>query len=692
MGTTADKLTYLNQTKGLLKDRLNSLGATITSSTTFRNYLTWLDTFYGEVGDKTDIATNGIVGRTSQETTTGKNLLTLASEYNKTQYNVSGTYNTDGSFTVSGTANQSGNAQVTQNTPLVLDAGTYTFSIDHALSKKIYLHIKLSDSTYQNVAIEAGDTSVTDTLTLAATEYNMRYVVSNTDEVNETIKMQLESGSSATSWEKFTYGPSPNPSYPQPIEVVTGQNDITICGKNLFKVYDSNSTLSKYGVDISRNTDGSIKINGTATSNLYVEVLYDFKIDTSNQSNASLKLEDTKSYIASSSIISGTISNNSDLNITMQIFYPSQNNVNFNLGGNGVINNSNGVYRTYFKLNSGVVCNNLVFGIQVEEGSTVTTYEEYTGTTYPINLGKNLFDSNVETKNAYPSSNVGNVVSYTNSTASICYVNCFYVRNGTTYTISYEKNTPASTSQRGSVIIDENNVILESLQLWNNNNTSITFTPTHSGYLIYTCDKNSTNIQIEKGSIATSYSPYFEPIELCKISTYKDRIYKSNDKWYLEKNVGKVVLNGSENWIRYKDNTTNTVAFRVDDTIYNTNVNNNILKCNYYTNYKWLDSILPSLDEPYLSQAVIGDIVINTYRSLLSGINNNDFKDYVKNLYDNGTPIVVYYPLQTPTTTEITDSTLVSQLNAIQDYLVAYKINKEFILGYDSPTVEWEES
>jgi hypothetical protein len=66
MGTTADKLTYLNNTKGLLKDRLNSLGATITSSTTFKNYLTWLDTFYNNVSNKTDLATNGIKGRLSQ--------------------------------------------------------------------------------------------------------------------------------------------------------------------------------------------------------------------------------------------------------------------------------------------------------------------------------------------------------------------------------------------------------------------------------------------------------------------------------------------------------------------------------------------------------------------------------------------------------------------------------------------------
>lgn len=80
MGTIADKLDYLTGTKELFKDRLNSLGAEITSSTTFRNYLTWLDTFYNNVSDKTDLSVNGVVGRTSQNTAI------LPSEYTQVDY------------------------------------------------------------------------------------------------------------------------------------------------------------------------------------------------------------------------------------------------------------------------------------------------------------------------------------------------------------------------------------------------------------------------------------------------------------------------------------------------------------------------------------------------------------------------------------------------------------------------------
>lgn len=47
-------------------------------------------------------------------------------------------------------------------------------------------------------------------------------------------------------------------------------------------------------------------------------------------------------------------------------------------------------------------------------------------------------------------------------------------------------------------------------------------------------------VQVEKGSTATSYAPYFTPIELCKIGDYQDYIYKSDGKWYIRKEVEKI--------------------------------------------------------------------------------------------------------------------------------------------------------
>lgn len=48
MGTTTEKLNYLNATKGLIKDALNNLGAEITNDDTFRSYVDKIDDLYEE--------------------------------------------------------------------------------------------------------------------------------------------------------------------------------------------------------------------------------------------------------------------------------------------------------------------------------------------------------------------------------------------------------------------------------------------------------------------------------------------------------------------------------------------------------------------------------------------------------------------------------------------------------------------
>ena len=277
--------------------------------------------------------------------------------------------------------------------------------------------------------------------------------------------------------------------------------------------------------------------------------------------------------------------------------------------------------------------------------------------------GKNLFNNNVEVKNAYVSSNIGSVINYVNSTATVSYVNCCYLESGTTYTISYEKNTPASTSQRGSAIVDTNNTVLEMIPLWDNNNTSITFTPTYSGYLVCVVDKNSTNIQIEKGSTATTYEPYQSQsypinlgnIELCKIYTYKDRIYPLNGKWYLNKQIGKVVLDGSESWTSraFPNNSYLSVKMTMQ------------IGANGGFSDKFISNNRYDIVEEHLTlSSQWNEICFAILKSRLSTPDVTGFKSWLS----TNQPIV-YYVLATPTTEEITESnypTLYNQLNNIK--------------------------
>lgn len=55
-------------------------------------------------------------------------------------------------------------------------------------------------------------------------------------------------------------------------------------------------------------------------------------------------------------------------------------------------------------------------------------------------------------------------------------------------------------------------------------------------------------LQFEKGSEATAWAPYFTPIELNKLDTYQDKIYRNSGKWYVHKEMGRHTFNGSETW------------------------------------------------------------------------------------------------------------------------------------------------
>lgn len=52
---------------------------------------------------------------------------------------------------------------------------------------------------------------------------------------------------------------------------------------------------------------------------------------------------------------------------------------------------------------------------------------------------------------------------------------------------------------------------------------------------------------MRSGSTATSYEEYWK-IELAKIGTYKDKIYKDSDKWYFRQEAKKELQKGTESW------------------------------------------------------------------------------------------------------------------------------------------------
>lgn len=167
------------------------------------------------------------------------------------------------------------------------------------------------------------------------------------------------------------------------------------------------------------------------------------------------------------------------------------------------------------------------------------------------------------------------------------------------------------------------------------------------------------DIQIEQGSTATAYEPYFDggtanAEMLLKVGDYKDEqeLLTGN----VTRNVGIMVLDGTENWVKIS----NTDLCYLDDIVIASlpniclsthfigeqssisagNMRNNSIKCGG-TN---------------VSNRLF--VKIDAYNSTVQ-----DFKQFLADQYNAGTPVIVVYPLATPTTETVTGQSLTASGN-----------------------------
>ena len=164
-------------------------------------------------------------------------------------------------------------------------------------------------------------------------------------------------------------------------------------------------------------------------------------------------------------------------------------------------------------------------------------------------------------------------------------------------------------------------------------------------------------VNVHGGSSNTDYSLTLGSLELCKIGDYQDYIYKSGDDWYVHKEIGKVTFTGGESWTLLSVNTRRAAYY------------SELSDMKPYTNGNSLPNFISDrfIQKTGNSTWTAGIISCETsrptyaYLCVQSNITTVDaFKTW---LSTHNT--AVYYVLATPTDTQITDATLVSQLNAL---------------------------
>ena len=175
-------------------------------------------------------------------------------------------------------------------------------------------------------------------------------------------------------------------------------------------------------------------------------------------------------------------------------------------------------------------------------------------------------------------------------------------------------------------------------------------------------------ITLSDGVISDDYTVDLGSLELCKIGTYQDYIYKSGDDWYLHKEIGKEIYNGSENW-QYVSTSAYQFRHTISMALSPLAVDQNtppLVFVNSYVAVSWNSGISDRPD--YCVSNAGGNNVLAIRNADYASVDG--FKAFL-----NSNNIVVYYPLGTQIDTQITDTALISQLNAIHQFLTRYGYN-----------------
>lgn len=323
----------------------------------------------------------GVDGKSAQVVTKGKNLLNNINKNPVTNNGITFELKNDGTLAVYGTATATASLRVDYLTDYdtavsACPSGMVTASgIAGHQASITFGAFKQDGSFIAEVAKNDG------TFQYPADAVKMRTFVQVPSGVtiNDVLKLQLELGSTATSYEPYTGGePSPSPEYPQEIDVVDSPVVVQATGKNLsgypYKTFTAPAIKTINGVTFEAKPDGTIVANGTATKNADV----DLKWGTLVVPVRGLDVN-----------ISGCPQGGSGTTYLLRAQGSKDNKVFdaevHDYGTGATISGANFI-RTYMRVAAGTTANNLVFKPQIEIGSATTSYEPYTSNQQTIAL------------------------------------------------------------------------------------------------------------------------------------------------------------------------------------------------------------------------------------------------------------------------------------------------------------------
>ena len=323
----------------------------------------------------------------------------------------------------------------------------------------------------------------------------------------------------------------------------TPDNPIEIQNVGYKNYYNGGNSTETNEIKFSRNSDGSYNINGTATAQANC---YNY-IDLSE-----LMLVEGETYI---------FYTNQDLPSGVEILYEGFNNTTWvkhiltplsnttKYDTRQITLSTSNRVRCGIRVANGTSVNISNLKISIVKGNATHSYIPYGK--YGIEVittGKNLFDLNT----AYHGTiNASGVIGSNESFRTSNYIP---TQPNTTYYFSTTQISGQTSKQIYIAYYNKNGSFLsrDSYNLYENAFT----TPANCYYMragVYT--DGQENVMLEKGNAKTTYEAYKSNTQLYTldnplraIGNVKDKLYIENGYLYVERKIGSVVLNGTENW------------------------------------------------------------------------------------------------------------------------------------------------
>lgn len=582
-------------------------------------------------------------GNSEQATYSGKNLFAYIGNVKSSQSGVTGTLSADGIITYSGILSAD-NQHLTNDidiTSILEDGQVYTMSQTESFGDACSLEIrgrKTGTTTYSYWSTRTASGASSFTVNKTTYDEYKIWIIGKTSgttgwgSTSRTLsaKYMLEKGSPATSWEPYVGGKaSPSPDYPQSISVVTGRNVVEVEGKNRF----NNIPRPLSGSSLNVTTDSQVtRVVGDITSWWNLEWTGD-KLNLVPGETYTARcfiLDNPKNYAGTTNIWFDIQGQQVAQAVSLTAASGYQNTFTY------AVEQPLRALRIAFAGNNAGV--DITFCIQIEKGSTATAFEPYQSQTYEINLGKNLFDETSIVRGYEMDGTTGEMVENADWWVSDLIrvkPNSYYVSSGW----------------------DNNNV---NKYWFKSDGTYIertTNNPTLAPDSAYYMRVNGRltqlgkTITVEAGQVATEYSEYFTPIELSRIGDYGDYIYRNGRDFYIHREIGKYIFDGSETWTVNGNNlrTTNPITDLKSAEISDMGLSDKFI---YWSNTT--GSIGTGLPEGCFGFPQNKENIDFRYSGVSTAA---DFKTWVEN-----NTITVYYVKETPEEELITNEELISQL------------------------------